>query len=361
MNVKLSPFPLTKPVCLLSSGSVVGQKEKKGPLGDRFDLSGDDRFGKDTWEKSEAEMQRLALGIALKKACLCDDSMDLLFAGDLINQCISSAFGLANYRIPLLGLFGACSTCAEGLLLGAIAAATVCDRCAAVTSSHYCSAERQFRYPLEYGGQRPPTAQWTVTGAGAFLLSSLPQDMAQSHGSFLPVITDVMPGCLVDRGIKDAGNMGAAMAPAAADTLERYFAGTNRSPTSYDGIFTGDLGREGSEILLDLLRFRGIDIAACHSDCGNRIYSAEDDVHAGGSGCGCSAVVLAAELLPLIRDGVLRDVLFVGTGALMNTMTVNQKQSIPAVAHLVHIRGIRKSELLSKEETETEVSHGHAD
>lgn len=345
--MKKQPYKLPRPVYIVSSGTVTGEKEKRGPLGGRFDLSGDDRFGKDTWEKSEAEMQRLAVGMALRKAGRTDAEMDLMFAGDLINQCISSSYGLVSYRIPFLGLFGACSTCAEGLLMAASYLAGAYDRAVAVTSSHFCSAERQFRFPLEYGGQRPPTAQWTVTGAGAFVLSALAEDTAVCEGEFIPVIEEVMPGCIVDRGIKDANNMGAAMAPSAADTLERYFSADGTpSPGEFDLIVTGDLGREGAAILRDMMTVRNLDIVKNHADCGCMIFSeVESDTHAGGSGCGCSAVVLAADILENIRTGVLRDVLFLGTGALMNPMSINQKQSIPGIAHLVRIRGYKREEL----------------
>lgn len=328
-------------VFILSAGSVAGKKEKQGPLGSLFDISGDDRFGKDTWEKSEAEMQRLALGLALSKSGLREDDIDIMFAGDLINQCISSSYGLAGYRIPYLGLFGACSTCAEGLLAASI---TGFDRCAAVTSSHFCSAERQFRFPLEYGGQRPPTSQWTVTGSGAFILSSLPRDLRRIPWEFIPEITEVLPGCITDRGITDANNMGAAMAPAAADTLSRYFT-AGHDPAESDRIVTGDLGREGSAILTDLLRSKGFDISASHADCGTMIYDPEtSDTHAGGSGCGCSAAVMAADLLPKIGRGEISDLIFVGTGALMNSLAVNQGQSIPGIAHLVRIRAVSRRE-----------------
>lgn len=337
--MKNSLFKMQKRTFIISSGSVVGQKEKHSPLGKYFDLSGDDRFGKDTWEKSEAEMQRLALGIALRKAEMKDD-IDVLFAGDLINQCISSSYGLLEYKFPFLGLFGACSTCAEGLLMSAVYASTVCDRCAAVTSSHFCSAERQFRYPLEYGGQRPPTSQWTVTGSGAFVVSSDTSDILRNRTKYVPEIVEVMPGRMIDRGISDANNMGAAMAPSAADTLIRYF-GTGHTPGEFDLIITGDLGREGSGILIDLLSANGIDISKNYVDCGNMIFNpASSDTHAGGSGCGCSAVVMSADILENMRKGKLSDILFLGTGALMNPMSVSQGQTIPGISHLVHIKGI---------------------
>ena len=331
-------------VFLVSAGSVVGSKEKKGPLGSRFDFSGDDRFGKETWEKAEAEMQRLALGIALRKAELVDAELDLLFAGDLVNQCLPSVFGLRGYRIPLLSLFGACSTCAEGLLLGALAAGSTVRRAAAVTSSHFCTAERQFRMPVEYGGQRPPTAQWTATGAGAFILSSSLRDARRTDGDFVPEITEVMPGCVVDRGVTDAANMGAAMAPAAADTISRYAAGGGSLEDAL--VVTGDLGAEGSGILVDLLRAEGIDIGKNHRDCGLELFDPEkDDVHAGGSGCGCSAVVMSSLFLDDIKKGLTGDILFVGTGALTNATASGQGESIPGVAHLVRFSPARRSDL----------------
>lgn len=350
--MKTKPFVPKKRVFVLSYASVVGKKEKMGPLGALFDLSGDDRFGKDTWEKAEAEMQRLAFGIARNKIELSDNDIDVLFAGDLINQCISSSYGLSEYRIPFLGIFGACSTCAEGMLMSAVYASSVCDRCAAVTSSHYCSAERQFRYPLEYGGQRTPSSQWTVTGSGAFVFSSLARDLSRCKSENVVELTEIMPGCIVDRGISDANNMGAAMAPSAADTLERYFSAGNK-PEDFDMIITGDLGREGSGILVDLLASKSIDISKNHVDCGNMIYSSKElDTHAGGSGCGCSAVVMAADIIPNLEKGVLKNVLFIGTGALMNPLSVNQGQTIPGIAHLVHLRSVKKEEISADLEDE---------
>lgn len=334
-------------VFIISSASVAGQKEKAGPLGSMFDLSGDDKFGKDTWEKSEAEMQRLALSISLNKAGIAAGDVDMVFAGDLINQCLSSSFGLLSFGIPFVGLFGACSTSALGMLSSSVYLSTVCGKCASVTSSHFCSAERQFRYPLEYGGQRAPTSQWTVTGAGAFVYSSDTADAVKDEHEYVPEIISVLPGRIVDRGIKDQSNMGAAMAPSAADTIKRFFSQSSHphTPSEYDLIVTGDLGREGSAILLDLLVSEGLDIAGRHTDCGMMIYSEDDDVHAGGSGCGCSAVVMASDILENIRIGRLGRVLFAATGALMNSLSVNQKQTIPGIAHLVEIHGVKRSSL----------------
>lgn len=326
-------------VRIISSASVAGREEERGPLGGSFDITDthDDSFGMSTWEKAESEMQRLALGCALEKASLADGDIDAMLAGDLLNQCVGSNYGLSCYKIPYFGLYGACSTAAEGMLLSSLICSGMPSRCAAVTSSHYCSAERQFRFPLEYGGQRTPSSQWTVTGSGAFILSSVDSD-AQKHPN-APQITELLPGYVIDRGIDNINNMGAAMAPAAADTLLRYFE-SGRQVGELDMIVTGDLGREGSEILVELLACEDIDISSRHVDCGNIIYDAEGtDKHAGGSGCGCSAVVMAASILKNIECGTLHDVLFVGTGALMSPLVLNQGSTIPGIGHLLRITG----------------------
>lgn len=338
-----------RPVYIVSSASAVGHYEACGPLGEEFDIAvkGDDLFGKDTWEGAESELLRLAVSQALSKALICDGEADILLSGDLLNQCVSSSYGLCDFETPYLGLYGACSTAAEGLLTGALLCAAYSLRAASAASSHYASAERQFRFPLEYGGQRPPTAQWTVTGSGAFVLSFERQDAvlaASCEDTFIPQITECLAGRIVDAGITDSANMGAAMAPAAADTLCRYFDDGGTLPSL---IVTGDLGFEGTRILKDIMKARGRDISALLTDCGLMIYNREEsDKHAGGSGCGCSASVLASPLLKNIRRGVLSDILFVGTGALMNTMSINQGMTIPAIAHLVHIEGneIKKEE-----------------
>ncbi|MCQ2455752.1 MAG: stage V sporulation protein AD [Clostridia bacterium] len=326
---------------IISTASVAGREEEAGPLGGSFDLTDtkDDSFGMKTWEKAESEMQRLALGLALSKASLTDDDVGALFAGDLLNQCVGSNYGLSGYKIPYFGLYGACSTAAEGIMLSALTCDAMPVRAAAVTSSHYCAAERQFRYPLEYGGQRTPTAQWTVTGSGAFIVSSVEEDAEKRRGTRVPVITEWLPGYVVDRGITDVNNMGAAMAPAAADTIKRYFDG-GHSPEEFDMIVTGDLGHEGSDILCELLLSERIDISKVHTDCGKLIYdAAAQDKHAGGSGCGCSAVVMAGHILRNICDGVLNSILFIGTGALMSPLALNQGSSIPGIGHLLHIKG----------------------
>ena len=315
---------------IVSAASVVGKYEYEGPLGDCFDLhDATEKFGMKTWEKAESEMQRLAFNTALAKVSANERRVDALFAGDLLNQCVGSAYGLLDFDIPYFGLYGACSTAAEGLLL---AAATVSagyfETVGAVTSSHYCSAERQYRTPLEYGSQRSPTAQWTVTGAGAFLV--------RNEGKVR--ITEALPGIVVEKGINDASNMGAAMAPAAADTILRYFRLSGKAPEDFDLIVTGDLGAEGGEILCELLAAETLDIRPLYRDCGTMIYDRErQDMHAGGSGCGCSAVVLASHLYPRLVRGELRDVLVIGTGAMMSPASIQQGQAIPAVAHLLRI------------------------
>ncbi len=330
--MKTAVRKLKNPPSIISAASVCGAKEKDGPLGDYFDIhDSTDTFGKDTWEKSESEMQRLALNCALSKCNMRDSEIDALFAGDLINQCISSSLGLIDFDIPFFGLYGACSTAVEGLILSSslIGNGTI-DAAAVVTSSHNCSSERQFRLPIEYGGQRPPTAQWTVTASAAFILEKCSKP---------PYITHVMPGRTVDKGITDANNMGAAMAPAAIDTLVRYFSETGKRPEDFDGIFTGDLGYEGFSIVTELMKNQGYDIESVYSDCGLLIYNRQaQDMHAGGSGCGCSASVFASYLLDRMKKRELNDILLVGTGALMNQMSVQQGQSIPGVAHLIRVQ-----------------------
>lgn len=321
---------------ILASGTVVGGKEHDGPLGDRFDLHDPTAlFGQKTWEGAESESQRLALRLALARADKRETDVDVLLAGDLLNQCVGSAYGLLSYDIPYLGLYGACSTIAEGLLLAAAAISGDFARTAGVvTSSHYCSAERQYRTPLEYGAQRAPTAQWTVTGAGAYLLGHT------DHAPTAVRITGGMVGKARDYGIRDAANMGAAMAPAAADTLLRWLDATGDPITAWDRIVTGDLGFEGGELFCSLTERYGVSVRDRYADCGQLIYQREEqDVHAGGSGCGCAGVVLGAYLLPLLREGKLGRCLLLATGAMMNPDSLKQGESIPAIAHLVELQG----------------------
>ena len=315
---------------IVSAASVVGKYEHEGPLGDCFDLhDSTDKFGMKTWEKAESEMQRLAFNTALAKVSASEREIDALFAGDLLNQCVGSSYGLLDFDIPYFGLYGACSTAAEGLMLAAMMTSAHYFRtCAAVTSSHYCSAERQYRTPLEYGAQRSPTAQWTVTGAGAFLV----RNDGMIH------FAEALPGIVVELGINDASNMGAAMAPAAADPLLRYFQYSGRQPADFDRNITGDLGWEGGSILCELLAAEGLNIRNRYDDCGMMIYNRKkQDMHAGGSGCGCSAVVLASHLCPRLERGELRRILLLGTGAMMSPASIQQGEAIPAVAHLIHL------------------------
>jgi stage V sporulation protein AD len=274
-------------------------------------------------------MQRIALNGALGKCHLKENELGAIFAGDLLNQCTSSAYGLLDFNVPYFGLYGACSTAAEGLILaGMMVTHGVFSRCAAVASSHNCTAERQYRTPLEYGGQRTPTAQWTVTGAGAFVVGSSDDTHVR--------LTAALPGIAVEKGITDTNNMGAAMAPAAADTLMRYFKKSATTPQDYDVILTGDLGYEGGAILCDLLRAEGYEMGARYQDCGQVIFERQtQDTHAGGSGCGCSAVVMASYFLPKMERGEIRKMLFMGTGAMMSPSSIQQGLAIPGIAHLL--------------------------
>ena len=318
---------------IIASASVVGKNESDGPLGQLFDIHDTtDTFGMKTWEQSEGEMQRLAFNTAVAKAGLKYEDVQAIFAGDLINQCVCSAYGLSDYDIPFFGLYGACSTGAEALILSSITLNSGAYRTvAAVTSSHNCTAERQFRLPLEYGGQRTPTSQWTVTGAAAFIVGV----DTSVHG---PYITEALPGRVIDYGINDANNMGAAMAPAAVDTLIRYFKQSGMKPSDFDLIITGDLGYEGHSIVCDLMRQRGYDLGSVYDDCGLLIYDrTRQDKHAGGSGCGCSTTILSAKLLKDLTDGTYHDILWLGTGALMSPMMLQQGKSIPGIAHLLRI------------------------
>ncbi|MCI8477041.1 MAG: stage V sporulation protein AD [Oscillospiraceae bacterium] len=318
------------PPSIAGHANVVGKKEGEGPLADTFDhIEQDDTFGEKSWEKAESTMQKMALAAALDKAKQSASSMDYLFAGDLLNQCIGSSFAVRGQDIPFYGLYGACSTMAEGLSL----ASMMLDGgfgawAAAVTSSHFCSAERQYRTPLEYGGQRTPTAQWTVTGSGCVILAQ------EGEG---PYVTHVTTGKIVDKGIKDANNMGGAMAPAAYETIKAHLQDTKRKPSYYDLIITGDLGSLGKEIVGDLFHKDGMDLANLE-DCGVLIFDpAQQDVHCGGSGCGCSAVVLTGYLLNGMQAGRWKNILFCGTGALLSPTSTQQGESIPCICHAAAI------------------------
>lgn len=324
-------FRLTTPPALIGWGSAAGRKEAAGPLGGCFDFTAEeDSLGKKTWEQAETALQEKALAFALDRAGIRADRLDVLLAGDLLNQCIASAYHVRSVGVPFLGLYGACSTMAEGLALAALLLdGGFGQAAAALTSSHFCSAERQYRTPLEYGGQRPPTAQWTATGSGAVILAG------SGAG---PRVTHVTLGKVVDKGITDVGNMGAAMAPAAYDTLKAHFADTGRGPADYDRIVTGDLGALGQEIVQDFFRQDGTDLSPVYRDCGVLLFDPEtQDVHAGGSGCGCSALVLTGRLLPEMAAGKLDRLLFCGTGALHSPTSAMQGESIPGICHAVAI------------------------
>lgn len=330
-HVGKQSIALPNPPSIAGHACVVGKKEGEGPLRDSFDLINEDSFfGEKTWEKAESMMQKTALNLALDKAALPSSAVEFIFAGDLLNQCIASSFGLRDMNIPFWGLYGACSTMAEGLALAAMSIdGGFADTAAAITSSHFCSAERQFRFPLEYGGQRPPTAQWTVTGAGAAILTS---------GGPGPYITHITCGKIVDQGIKDTNNMGAAMAPAAYSTISAHFEDLAVDPSHYDIIVTGDLGAIGAEILVDFFRNDRINLAPNYNDCGMIIFARdEQDVHAGGSGCGCAASVLTGYLLNGMRAGRWNRILFAATGALMSTVSAQQGESIPGICYAISI------------------------
>ncbi|MDE6092186.1 MAG: stage V sporulation protein AD [Ruminococcus sp.] len=325
-------FRLTNPVKIESFAAVAGSKEGKGPLGAYFDkVVEDSHFGKDSWEKAESRFQLEAVSLAVQKAGITKEDIDIICSGDLINQCIGSTYGLRELEIPFLGIYGACSTMAEGLLISSILTDNnVANRTIAVTSSHFSTAERQFRFPLSYGGQRTPTAQWTCTASGAVILSK-DTGLIRIIGGCIGKITDM--------GISDINNMGSAMAPAAAETVRRYLTATNTVPADYDFIVTGDLGIVGSKLIIEFLQKQEIDISVQHRDCGCMIFDNDSqDTHCGGSGCGCSASVLCSYFLPMLERGEAKNILFIATGALMSPMSLQQGESIPSIAHLVHLR-----------------------
>lgn len=331
---------LTHPPRVIAHAGLAGKKEKDGPLGAAFDKTFDDvTFGVPSWEEAEQTLLRTAMELAAKKADLPLSKLDLILAGDLQNQCTASSFAFAGSGAPFCGLYGACSTMALSLSVASLLLdCGACSTAAAATGSHFCTAERQFRKPLEYGGQRTPTAQWTVTGAGAAIL-------AANGKKTDPRITHVHFGTITDLGITDAANMGAAMAPAAAKTIGDFLRDTGTAPQDYDLILTGDLGFVGSELLLELLRRDGLNLAGVHSDCGCLIFDRESqDVHAGGSGCGCSASVLCSHIFDEMRRGRYKKVLFVATGALLSATSALQGKTIPGIAHAV---------LIAKETEET--------
>ena len=321
----------SNPPSIIAGAAIVGPKEGQGPLGKSFDIViEDEAWGEKTWEKAETKLVKEAFGKAVQKAQLTNDKIQYVFGGDLLNQCIAATYGLRETNVPFFGLFGACSTMAESMSLGGILIdGGFADNVVCMTSSHFCSAEKQFRFPLELGTQTAPTAQWTVTGSGAVVLA------AQGTG---PYITHVTTGKIVDLGICDANNMGAAMAPAAAETIFAHFADTGLPQDYYDLIVTGDLGLYGKQICQEMLKMNDLDIASCYNDCGVMMFDTKkQDKHAGGSGCGCSATVFAGYIYNEFVKGNLNRVLFVATGALMSPVSTQQSESIPSIAHAVAI------------------------
>lgn len=327
---KQSFIPPFQPV-ITAWASVAGKKEGEGPLSGTFDIISEDTyFGQKTWEQGEKKLQQLVLETLTKKAGIKEQELELVYSGDLLNQCIGSSFSLRNTGIPHLGLYGACSTMAESLLLAAMTVGGgYADRVVAMTSSHFASSERQYRFPLGYGGQRTPTAQWTVTGSGAALICS------EGNG---PKIENCTIGTVQDLGITDANNMGAAMAPAAFDTIRAHFDDLKCAPEDYDLIVTGDLGQIGKELLLELARQDGMNLGGKLTDCGTLVFdNTSQDVHAGGSGCGCSAITLCGDLLTKLNNGKFKRILFCGTGALLSPTSTQQGLPIPGVCHAVSI------------------------
>ena len=328
-------FSLENPPVITTWASIAGKKEAEGPLAHTFDIKcRDTYFGQKTWEQAEKHMQQQALRKLAENAEIQLSDFDLVFSGDLLNQCIGSSFTLRNTGLPHLGLYGACSTMAESLLMASMAVGGgFADKVVAITSSHFASSERQYRFPLGYGGQRTPTSQWTVTGSGAALVCS------QGKG---PRITGCTIGTVTDLGIKDAYNMGAAMSPAAYSTIKAHFEDMNTGPEDFDLIVTGDLGQLGKEVLLELARRDGVSLGGKLTDCGTLVFdNTKQDVHAGGSGCGCSAITLCGYLLDQLNSGKLKKILFCGTGALLSPTSTQQGLPIPGVCHAVCITGGR--------------------
>ena len=332
----------TVPVRIISSSVIVGTKEGEGPLHEYFDrIAEDDLLGCETWEDAESSFIQEAVSTVLKKAGKGPGEIRYLFAGDLLAQSVASSYGVQPFEIPVFGIYGACSTCGEGLSLASMAiAGGFADSVIAVTSSHFASAEKEFRYPLDYGSQRPLCSTWTVTGSGAFLLSSKQEKSLEGTYQHC-CITGVTTGKIMDYGLRDNMNMGCCMAPAAADLIYNHLQDHKYQPNEYDHIITGDLGMVGQKALIDLLRDKGYDISAQHVDCGIEIYNSETQgTQAGGSGCGCAAVTLGSMILKKIEEGTWRKILFVPTGALLSKVSFNEGQTVPGIAHAVVIEHI---------------------
>ncbi len=319
------------PPSIISTAAIAGPKEGEGPLAQYFDtVLEDSLFGEDSWEKAESKIIRETIKMAVEKSGLELKDIDYILAGDLLNQISASTFGVRELNRPYFGLFGACSTMGESMSLAAMLVdGGFAKNIAAATSSHFCGAEKQFRFPLELGTQRALTATWTVTGSGSVIVSE--------QGSKIK-ITHVTTGKIVDMGVKDSMNMGAAMAPAAADVLKTHFEDTGRNPRYYDLIATGDLGTVGRELVVRLMKQEGYNMGSNYNDCGIMVFDNEkQDTHAGGSGCGCSAITFCGYIYEQLQKGSLSKVLFIPTGALMSTTTSQQGETIPGIAHAVAI------------------------
>lgn len=330
------------PPVITGYASVVGKKEGEGPLGSYFDqIEEDPLFGGENWEDAESRMQKRTADIAIKKALLTPEDIRYLFAGDLLGQLIATSFGIMDLNIPMFGVYGACSTMGESISLGSILVdGGYADHVLAMTSSHNASAEKQFRFPLEYGNQRPLAATWTVTGSGAVVLSSKSHDDAVKEDETIVTVKGITTGKITDYGVKDSMNMGACMAPAACDAIYHNLKDFKLSPSHYDKIITGDLGFVGQRILIDLLLEKGYDISYNHMDCGIEIYNSDtQDTHAGGSGCGCSATTLCGYIMHQLKTKEWKRVLFVPTGALLSTVSFNEGNSVPGIAHAVMLEG----------------------
>ncbi len=324
-------YILSNPITIKETASIVGPKEKDGPLHQFFDKCLEDEFwGEKTWEKAESKIVKETVNMAIAKSGIASADVDFCFAGDLLNQCIASSFGLRETNIPFIGLFGACSTFVESLIVASsFIDGDFAKNAACTASSHFCSAEKQFRFPLELGNQRPQSSQWTVTGSGCAILTK---------DGLGPYITSFTPGKIVDMEIKDANNMGAAMAGAAEDTILSHFKDTGRSPSFYDAIFTGDLGYIGRDILIDLTDSKGYNIKSNYNDCGVLIFDkGNQDTHSGGSGCGCIASVFSGYIYKMLKEKKYKKILLIATGALMNSTSSQQGESIPGIAHAVSI------------------------
>lgn len=331
-----------RPPVLLAAASVTGQKEGSGPLGLYFDeIEADPMFGQKSWEAAESELQKRTAQRCLKKADLTEEKIRYLFAGDLLGQLVATSFGIEALGIPFFGLYGACSTMGEAMMLGAMTVnAGYADRVMAMASSHFGSAERQFRFPLAYGNQRPLSTTWTVTGCGSVILEREGQNSKPLGEGNYAKITGITAGKIIDMQLKDSMNMGAAMAVAAVDTILQNFRDFSVEPSFYDKIITGDLGAVGQNILFDFMDQAGFDVRGIHMDCGMTIYdSADQDTHSGGSGCGCAAVTLCGYILPMLKSGAWKRVLFVPTGALLSQISFNEGQSVPGIAHAVVLEG----------------------